>query len=183
MEIIQTGIEGLVELRPKIWGDKRGCFFESYREDVLAEAVGEKINFVQDNQSFSEKGVLRGLHFQKGEYAQGKLVRVVQGKVLDVAVDLRPESKTFGKWFSVVLDTELNNLFYVPPGFAHGFYTLKDAIFIYKCTNYYNKAAEGGVIWNDSFLNIDWQLSGTPLVSEKDVLLPSFKELTKDLHV
>jgi dTDP-4-dehydrorhamnose 3,5-epimerase len=175
MKVIETEIEGLIEFEPRVFGDSRGHFFESYRQDVIDKTLGN-VKFSQDNQSFSERGVLRGLHFQKGDFAQGKLVRVVKGKVLDVAVDLRPNSKTFGKWHSVVLDTEKHNMMYVPEGFAHGFYTIEDAIFLYKCTNYYNKEAEGGIIWNDSSLNIDWQLVGEPLVSEKDQILPSFKE-------
>jgi dTDP-4-dehydrorhamnose 3,5-epimerase len=176
MQIVETGIKDLIEIQPKVFGDKRGYFFESFRQDTLDEYFGRKVEFVQDNQSFSTKGVLRGLHFQKGDYSQGKLVRVSKGKVLDVAVDLRKESPTFGKSYSLVLDSEINNMLFVPKGFAHGFYTIEDAIFQYKCTNYYNPKEEAGVIWNDSDLAIDWNTSN-PLVSEKDNLLPSFQEL------
>lgn len=182
MDIIKTTIDGLVELQPSVFGDARGYFFESFRKDALTNFFGKNIDFVQDNQSFSEKGVLRGLHFQEGEHAQGKLVRVSVGKVLDVAVDLRPESSTYGNWFSVVLDAKKNNMLYVPEGFAHGFYTIEDAIFQYKCTKYYNKLSENGVLWNDEHLNINWQLKENPLVSEKDLILPTFAELTKQIN-
>ena len=175
MNIKTTNIEGLVEVETKIFGDERGYFFESFRLDKFQEAVGDVV-FVQDNQSFSTKGVLRGLHLQTGEHAQGKLVRVVSGKVLDVAVDLRPGSKTFGEHYSVVLDSKRANMLYVPPGFGHGFYTIEDAVFCYKCTQYYNKGSETGVLWNDIDLGIDWQLDDEPIVSEKDNILPTLKE-------
>jgi dTDP-4-dehydrorhamnose 3,5-epimerase len=178
MQIIETGIKDLIVLQPKVFGDKRGYFFESFRQDVLDTYFGKKIEFVQDNQSFSTKGVLRGLHFQKGDKSQGKLVRVSKGKVLDVAVDLRKESSTYGSVFTLVLDSELNNMLFVPEGFAHGFYTIEDAIFQYKCTNYYYPEAEGGVVWKDEKLNIDWNAEN-PIVSEKDCLLPTFEEITK----
>lgn len=177
MEIIDRKITGLVEIIPKVYGDERGYFFESFREDVLKEiTLGE--TFIQDNQSYSEKGVLRGLHFQTGIHAQGKLVRAMKGKVLDIALDLRPESSTYGEWDSIILDSGKNNMFYVPPGFAHGFHALEDSIFFYKCTKYYNKESEGGVNWSDKDLNIDWMLSGEPKVSEKDKQLMSFKDLS-----
>lgn len=175
MEIIETHIDGLVEIQPQIFGDQRGYFFESFRQDKLNEVTGG-LSFVQDNESYSTAGVLRGLHFQTGDHAQGKLVRVIQGKVLDVAVDLRPNSVTFGEWCSVVLDADKHNLFYVPPGFAHGFYTLEEAIFSYKCTSYYHKESEGGILWNDTDLKIDWKLQTEPLVSEKDLILPTLQE-------
>lgn len=174
MEFIKTAIEGLIEIKPRVFKDERGYFFESFRKELFAEN-GITEDFVQDNQSYSTKGVLRGLHLQRDPFAQGKLVRVIQGKVLDVAVDLRPGSPTFGKHETLVLDTTQNNMFYVPPGFAHGFITLEDAIFSYKCTNNYNKASESGIIWNDTDLSINWQLEN-PIVSEKDIELPSFKE-------
>jgi dTDP-4-dehydrorhamnose 3,5-epimerase len=176
MEFRKSSIEGLIEIQPKIFGDSRGYFFESYRYDLF-KANGIPEVFIQDNQSFSTKGVLRGLHYQKAPFGQGKLVRVISGKVLDVAVDLRPNSPTYGQHEKVVLDAELNNMFYVPPGFAHGFYTIEDAIFSYKCTNVYNKESEGGILWNDPYLNIDWGVS-EPNVSEKDLVLSSFKELS-----
>lgn len=174
MEFIKTAIEGLIEIKPRVFKDERGYFFESFRKELFAEN-GITEDFVQDNQSYSTKGVLRGLHLQRDPFAQGKLVRVIQGKVLDVAVDLRPGSPTFGKHETLVLDTIQNNMFYVPPGFAHGFITLEDAIFSYKCTNNYNKASESGIIWNDTDLSINWQLEN-PIVSEKDIELPSYKE-------
>jgi dTDP-4-dehydrorhamnose 3,5-epimerase len=180
MQVIKTAIEGVVEVLPDVFGDERGYFFESYNRDKFV-AAGITEVFLQDNQSFSVKGVLRGLHFQKEPYAQGKLVRVVSGSVLDVVVDLRKDSPTFGQHVSVVLTAEKNNMLYVPPGMAHGFATLKDAIFSYKCTNVFHKASEGGVLWNDPKLNIDWQLEN-PVVSEKDQILPTFDITIKDLY-
>lgn len=181
MEFKKTSIEGLIEIYPRVFKDERGYFFESYRKSLFQEN-GIKEDFVQDNQSFSTKGVLRGLHLQRDPYAQGKLVRVISGKVLDVAVDIRPGSPTFGKHQTFVLSTELQNMVYVPPGFAHGFVTLEDAIFSYKCTNGYNKESEAGIIWNDPDLKIDWQIEN-PLVSDKDAILPSFKEFSQSLGI
>lgn len=175
MEFRKTSIEGLIEIYPKVFGDARGHFFESYREDLFFQN-GIPFKFVQDNQSFSTAGVLRGLHFQNSPFAQGKLVRVIIGKVIDVAVDIRPNSPTFGKYEKFVLDANLQNMVYIPEGFAHGFAALEDSIFSYKCTNNYNKASEGGIIWNDSDLNIDWSIEH-PSVSEKDLELPNFKDL------
>jgi dTDP-4-dehydrorhamnose 3,5-epimerase len=172
MEIKKTGIEGLIEIVPKIFHDSRGYFLETFNAKILSEA-GITLDFVQDNQSYSKKGVLRGLHFQKPPYEQGKLVRVVTGKVLDVAVDLRKGSSTFGKHYSCILDSEINNMLYVPPGFAHGFSALEDALFLYKCTHCYNKESESGIIWNDVDLNIDWMVEN-PIVSEKDQMLSTF---------
>ncbi|GJM62113.1 MULTISPECIES: dTDP-4-dehydrorhamnose 3,5-epimerase [Persicobacter] len=175
MKVIETSIAGLVEIQPDVFGDARGYFLESYSEEKYMNA-GIKEKFVQDNQSFSTKGVLRGLHFQRDPHAQGKLVRVVMGKVLDIAVDLRPDSSTFGQWDSCILDAQKHNQFYVPPGFAHGFLALEDSIFSYKCTNGYNKEAEGGIIYNDPELNIDWgsDLIQQPNISDKDKILPTF---------
>ena len=172
MEVIETGFEGLYEIKPRVFGDQRGYFFESYRESVLKD-LGLEVNFVQDNQSFSVKGTLRGLHFQRPPFAQAKLVRVVAGKVLDVVLDIRPDSPTYGKHYSLVLDAEVNNMLYVPEGFAHGFAALEDSIFFYKCTQYYDKPSEGGILWNDPALAIDWQITD-PIVSEKDQGLPVF---------
>jgi dTDP-4-dehydrorhamnose 3,5-epimerase len=180
MQVIKTAIEGVVEVIPDVFGDERGYFFESYnRQKFLAAGITEE--FLQDNQSFSVKGVLRGLHFQKDPYAQGKLVRVISGKVLDVVVDIRKDSPTFGKHVSIVLDTKRNNMLYLPPGMAHGFATLEDAVFSYKCTNVYHKVSEGGVLWNDPKLNIDWQVEN-PIVSEKDQVLPTFDLTVRDLY-
>lgn len=172
MEFKESFIKGLFEIQPRIFEDERGFFFESYNKDAFAKH-GLDFDFVQDNQSFSVKGVLRGLHFQKEPFAQGKLVRVVKGKVLDVVVDLRRSSPTFGQHATFVLEAEKNNMVYVPEGFAHGFLALEEAIFMYKCTNLYNKASESGIIWNDPTLNIDWGITA-PNVSEKDLILPAF---------
>ena len=173
MKIIETGFEGLYEIESNVFGDDRGYFFESFRKSTF-ETLGIRTDFVQDNESFSVKGTLRGLHYQKEPFAQAKLVRVALGKVLDVAVDLRAGSPTFGKHHTVILDAKRHNLFMVPAGFAHGFLALEDSVFSYKCSNYYDKASEGGIIWNDTTLNIDWQIDN-PIVSEKDKLLPNFE--------
>lgn len=177
MEFRKSSIEGLIEIQPRKFEDSRGYFFESYQYDLFKNNGIAEV-FVQDNQSFSKAGVLRGLHFQKEPYSQGKLVRVISGKVLDVAVDIRPNSPTYGQCETVILDSKLNNMFYVPPGFAHGFYTMDDAIFSYKCTNIYNKESEGGILWNDPDLNINWR-TDSPNVSEKDEVLPLFRDLAK----
>jgi dTDP-4-dehydrorhamnose 3,5-epimerase len=175
MQIIKKSLDGLVEIIPTVYEDERGLFFETYNQ-VAFEKHGLPTHFVQDNQSFSLKGVVRGLHFQLAPFAQGKLVRVISGRVIDVVVDIRPESATFGKHEMVELDAIRNNMLYVPEGFAHGFIAIEDSIFSYKCTNIYNKPAEGGILWNDPDLNIDWAVSH-PVVSDKDLLLPSFKSL------
>ncbi|MDG1778191.1 MAG: dTDP-4-dehydrorhamnose 3,5-epimerase [Flavobacteriaceae bacterium] len=179
MQVFQSPLKGCIVLTPTVFSDDRGCFFESYKKEVLNEALGQEVSFVQDNESFSSKGVLRGLHFQKGAFAQAKLVRVVQGKVLDVAVDLRPESSTHGAYFSVELSAENKKQLFVPRGFAHGFVVLSDtAVFSYKCDNYYNKESESGIIYNDPTLNIDWKLPKDQLqLSEKDLQLPKFTAL------
>lgn len=172
---IKTEIEGLVVFEPKVWEDERGYFYESYNLNVFAEA-GIKTAFVQDNQARSTRGVLRGLHYQTGEYAQAKLVRVIEGEVLDVAVDLRKKSKTYGQWYSIRLSAENKKQLFVPRGFAHGYLVLSEtAEFAYKCDNFYSKAHEGGVIYNDSTLNIDWEMAVEHFViSEKDTVLPKF---------
>lgn len=179
MKVIETTLSDCLILEPSLFNDKRGYFFESFNSKQFNELTGFNVNFVQDNESFSTKGVLRGLHFQKGEYAQAKLVRVVTGKVLDVAVDLRKNSTTFGKWFSIELSGENKRQLFVPRGFAHGFVVLSEfAIFNYKCDNFYNKVSESGIIFNDSALNIDWQLNTNEiLVSEKDLELPYLETL------
>lgn len=172
------GIEfpGLYEIQPKIFGDARGYFLESYSEKDFF-AAGLNMKFVQDNQSSSTKGVLRGLHFQT-LHPQGKLVRSLFGQVYDVAVDLRKGSPTFGKYYGVVLDCEKSNMFYIPEGFAHGFYVMSDlAVFAYKCTDFYHPEDEGGLMWNDTTINIDWKkIAGeiTPQLSEKDGKHPAF---------
>ena len=168
MNLIKTSIQDLVLIQPDVFPDQRGYFFESFQKEKFLN-LGIDAEFVQDNESMSQKNVLRGLHFQLPPFAQGKLVRVVKGAVLDVAVDLRKSSTTYGKWVSVTLDAKNKLMAWIPVGFAHGFLTLEDdTIFQYKCTNYYNKASEAGIIWNDPTLGIEW---GTkePLVSEKDL--------------
>ena len=173
-EIKQTSLPGLLEIFPRIFPDSRGYFFESFRQDWL-DQLGVHESWVQDNQSFSQKGTVRGIHFQRGAHAQAKLVRVIAGKVLDVAVDLRKGSPSFGQVYSTILDTEKNNLLYIPAGFGHGFSVLEDAVFVYKRSNYYHKDSEGGVRWSDPTLGIDWQVS-EPIVSEKDQILPTLAE-------
>ena len=174
MEIIKTPIEGLLAIKPKIFRDDRGNFFESWSKESFAKN-GLNLDFVQDNQSLSSKGVLRGLHFQNPPFAQGKLVRVIKGAVLDVVVDIRKESSTYGKHFSIELNEENKTIFWIPPGFAHGFVTLEDhTIFTYKCTGVYNSASEEALIWSDKDLNIDWGAI-KPLVSDKDLVAGSFK--------
>ncbi len=175
MQIRETSIAGLVEIFPRVFNDDRGFFFESYNEELFKN-LGLPTNFVQDNQSFSKKGVVRGLHFQNAPFAQGKLVRVISGSVLDVAVDIRPDSPTFGKHEVFVLRSDTNNMAYVPEGFAHGFVALEDSVFSYKCTNLYSKISESGILWNDADLGIDWGVAN-PIVSEKDLILPTFEAL------
>jgi dTDP-4-dehydrorhamnose 3,5-epimerase len=174
MQFLKTKLPGVFEIIPRIFEDDRGYFYETYNIELF-KANGIPEEFLQDNQSFSKKGVIRGLHFQRAPFAQGKLVRVIKGAVLDVVVDIRPESPTFGQYESFLLTEENKKMVYLPEGFAHGFSTLEDAIFSYKCTNVYHKASEGGIIYNDPDLNIDWQVSN-PVVSDKDLELPSWKE-------
>jgi dTDP-4-dehydrorhamnose 3,5-epimerase len=154
---------------------------ESFNENTFQNGIGQQVHFVQDNQSFSSRGVLRGLHYQTGEHAQAKLVRVLQGEVLDVAVDIRPESATFGQHVAVLLSAENQKQLFVPRGFAHGFIVLSEtATFFYKCDNFYNKESEGGIIYNDDSMKIDWQLPENELlISEKDLVLPLLKEAKK----
>jgi dTDP-4-dehydrorhamnose 3,5-epimerase len=177
MKIKETSIEGLLIIEPRVFNDGRGYFYESYNKRIFTEA-GIVVDFVQDNQSFSHKGAVRGLHGQADPFAQGKLVRVITGRVLDVAVDIRKGSPTYGKHVSVELSGDNNLLLWIPAGFLHGFATLEDnTIFTYKVNNYYDKASEIGVLWNDPTLNIDWGIApGDVLLSPKDELLPGFKE-------
>ena len=169
MNIIKTEIEGLVVIEPRVFGDDRGYFFESFNEREFNEKVGD-VRFVQDNESKSRYGVVRGLHFQKGEFAQAKLVRVVSGAVLDVAVDLRPGSPTYGRHHAEVLSGENHRQMYIPRGFAHGFSVLsEEVVFQYKCDNFYCPSAEGAVAWNDPDLAIDWRIPAESVIlSEKD---------------
>ncbi|MFZ4799058.1 MAG: dTDP-4-dehydrorhamnose 3,5-epimerase [Bacteroidia bacterium] len=176
MKIITTPIEGLLIIEPQVFTDPRGYFYESYNKEKFV-AAGINLEFVQDNQSLSQKGIVRGLHFQAPPFAQGKLVRVIQGSVMDVAVDIRKNSPTYGQHFSIVLSAENRTMFFIPPGFAHGFETLEDnTIFLYKCTDVYNKESEGGLLWNDAELGIKWQCND-PLISDKDKILPNLKDL------
>ena len=178
MEIINTSIEGLVAIKPRVFEDERGYFMESYKESFI-ETQFPEIKFIQDNESKSSYGVLRGLHFQKFPYEQTKLVRVIHGKVLDVAVDLRSGSPTFGKHESIILSGANKLQFLIPKGFAHGFVVLSDtAIFSYKVDNYYNSDSDAGIIWNDSNLNIDWKINKKELkLSEKDLNLPTLLKI------
>lgn len=174
MNIINTPMQGLVIIEPKIWGDSRGYFYESYQQKRYKE-LGIESDFIQDNEAFSTYGVVRGLHFQKGEFAQAKLVRVLQGEVYDVAVDMRENSATYGQWYGIHLSAENKKQFFIPRGFAHGYSVLSEtAIFAYKCDNDYNPESEGGVNLHDTKLNIDWKVPvDKQLISDKDVILPS----------
>ena len=174
MEIITTPIEGLLVIKPTVFGDDRGHFFESWSKGSFANN-GLDLDFVQDNQSLSSKGVLRGLHFQNPPFAQGKLVRVIKGSVLDVAVDIRKDSPTYGQHFSIELTEQNKTIFWIPPGFAHGFLTMEDnTIFTYKCTGAFNKGSEGALLWSDKDLDINWG-DLTPLISDKDLVAGSFE--------
>lgn len=180
ISVIKTEIEGVVIIDPKVFGDDRGYFFESWSQKDFDEQV-RPIKFVQDNESKSRYGVLRGLHFQKGKYSQSKLVRVVQGRVLDVAVDIRRGSPTFGKHVAVELSAENHLQFFIPRGFAHGFVVLSDeAVFQYKCDNLYAPQEEGAIAWNDPEIGIDWRISANKVIlSEKDKIHPLLSESTE----
>lgn len=179
MEIIKTEIPDLLIIKPVVFEDDRGYFFESYNREKFVRA-GIPYNFVQDNESKSQKGVLRGLHFQNPPYAQGKLVRVMKGAVLDVAVDIRKNSPTYGKWASIELSEQNKMMYWIPPGMAHGFVTLEDnTVFFYKCTNLYNKASEGSIRWDDPDLNIDWGIDN-PILSPKDKEAPFFRDFISE---
>lgn len=181
MKFTETKLKGCFVLEPTVYGDNRGYFYESFNQQTFEKGIGSKVDFVQDNQSFSKFGTLRGLHFQKGGHAQAKLVRVLSGEVLDVAVDIRPDSSTYGEHITVRLSAENKKQLFVPRGFAHGFVTLTtSAEFFYKCDNFYNKDSEGGIIYNDSSLNIDWIIKEDDLkISDKDKVLPEFNSFKK----
>lgn len=176
MKAEQTPLKDCFLIHDTIFKDERGYFFESFNEERFNKETGQQVRFVQDNQSHSVKGVLRGLHFQTGQFAQAKLVRVLKGEVLDVAVDIRKDSPSYGKHFSVKLSENSHTQLFIPRGFAHGFVVLsEEAVFFYKCDNYYNKASEGGIIYNDQTLKIDWMMNEEQLiVSAKDIVLPAF---------
>ena len=174
MKVTETPISNLLIVDPQVFEDDRGYFFESFNERKFSEILGMDIKFVQDNESFSSAGVVRGLHFQNPPFAQGKLVRVIHGSALDVVVDIRKKSETYGMHYSVELSSTNKRMLWIPPGFAHGFLSKEnDTIFSYKCSNYYHKGSEDGIIWNDSNLKIDWKIKN-PLVSEKDQLAQNF---------
>ena len=181
MKAIETILKDCFILEPTIFEDERGYFFESYNKKKFESLINQSVDFIQDNEAFSNKGALRGLHFQKGEYAQAKLVRVTQGEVIDVAVDLRPESESFLKHIAIKLSSENKKQLFVPRGFAHGYIVLSEtAVFNYKCDNSYNKESEGGLLYNDETLKIDWQLKPEQfIISDKDKVLPTVKELLK----
>jgi len=173
MQVTPTAISDVLILEPKVFGDDRGLFYESFNARAFADATGVEVSFVQDNHSKSAKNVLRGLHYQSPPKAQGKLVRVVQGEVFDVAVDLRKNSRTFGNWVGVHLSAENKRQMWIPPGFAHGFLTLSDtAEFLYKTTDYYSPEHERSLLWNDPALRIEWPLSGEPVLALKDAAAP-----------
>lgn len=179
MNVIKTAIPEVMIFEPKVFGDDRGFFFESFSKKIFEEAIGRQIEFVQDNHSKSRKGVLRGLHFQKGEHAQGKLVRCTAGEVFDVAVDIRKGSPTFSHWVGVHLSAENKRQLWIPEGFAHGFLTISEtAEFLYKATNYYAPSAEGSIQWNDETIGIEWPLSGVPELSAKDAIAPSLNSIS-----
>ena len=176
MKAIKTKIKDLLILEPAVFGDERGYFYESFNKDLFNKLAGKEVNFVQDNQSMSGANIVRGLHFQNPPFAQGKLVRVIKGEVIDVAVDIRKDSPTYGEHVSVRLSEENKLMFWVPEGFAHGFSSLKEGtIFSYKCTNYYNKESEGSLAWDDSDLGINWEVEN-PIISEKDKNSDSFNQ-------
>lgn len=179
MKVEQTILKDCFIIYDTVIEDQRGYFFESFNQQKFQAQTGLNISFVQDNQSKSTKGVLRGMHYQLGEHAQAKLVRVIEGAVLDIAVDIRPHSPSFGKSFALELTATNKKQLFVPRGFAHGFVVLSDtATFFYKCDNFYNKASEGGFIYNDTTLNLDWQLPSSEIIlSDKDKVLPSFNEV------
>ncbi|NWC65288.1 dTDP-4-dehydrorhamnose 3,5-epimerase [Cedecea sp. P7760] len=179
MNVIKTAIPEVLIFEPKVFGDERGFFFESFSQRIFEEAVGRPVAFVQDNHSKSRQGVLRGLHFQRGEHAQGKLVRCTAGEVFDVAVDIRQGSATFGQWVGVHLSAENKRQLWIPEGFAHGFVTLSDtAEFLYKATQYYAPSSEGSILWNDESIGIDWPISQAPELSAKDAVAPLLHQVS-----
>ncbi|HCU2526851.1 dTDP-4-dehydrorhamnose 3,5-epimerase [Enterobacter hormaechei] len=180
MNIITTEIPEVLIFEPKVFGDERGFFMESFNRKIFEDAIGSKTEFVQDNHSKSSQGVLRGLHYQKDPYAQGKLVRCVAGKVFDVAVDIRKNSPTFGRWVGEILSAENKRQLWIPAGFAHGFLTLEDNTeFLYKTTNYYHPDAEGSILWSDENIGIDWPIKTNLILSSKDENAPVLNFLIK----
>lgn len=178
MNVIRTEIEGVLVIEPQVFGDERGYFFESFNAERFLAQTGVEVTFVQDNESCSKRGVLRGLHFQREPYAQAKLVRVVRGRVLDVAVDIRPESPTFSRYIATELSGENHRQMFIPKGFAHGYVVLEDdTVFQYKCDEYYHPEAEGGIAWNDPEIGIEWPLAESELtLSDKDRKHPKLRK-------
>ena len=178
MRIVPTRLPEVLLIEPRVFGDARGFFLESWNQQAFDQAVGKEVSFVQDNQSRSARGVLRGLHYQRPPHAQGKLVRVVQGRVFDVAVDLRRDSPRFGQWTGTELSSDNHRQLWIPPGFAHGFLVLSEsADFLYKTTDYYAPGSEAGLAWNDPTVGIHWPLEGlTPLLADKDLRAPGLAE-------
>ncbi len=175
-EFKKTMIEGVLVVQPRVFPDARGFFLESYRKEEFS-AAGIELEFVQDNHSFSQKDVIRGLHFQRAPRAQGKLVRVARGAVYDVAVDIRPSSPTYGKWFGIELNEENCSMLYIAPGLAHGFATLRDdTVFLYKCTDIYSPEHDGGILWNDPDIAVKWPVDN-PILSDKDKVRPLLRDL------
>ncbi|MBR5483608.1 MAG: dTDP-4-dehydrorhamnose 3,5-epimerase [Alistipes sp.] len=183
MNIIKTTLEGVLIIEPTVFGDERGYFYESFNAKRFQEQTGIEVNFIQDNESKSKYGVVRGLHFQSGEYAQAKLVHVAKGRILDIAVDIREKSPTFGQYIAVELSDVNHRQLFIPRGFAHGFSVLsEDAVFQYKCDNYYNPQSERGILWSDPSIGIDWQLPASDIIlSEKDKKHPLLKDLCESL--
>ncbi|WP_049008289.1 dTDP-4-dehydrorhamnose 3,5-epimerase [Enterobacter cloacae] len=180
MNFIKTEIPEILIFEPRVFGDERGFFMESFNQKIFEDAIGQKIDFVQDNHSKSSKGVLRGLHYQKEPYAQGKLVRCVAGAVFDVAVDIRKQSPTFGKWVGVILSAENKRQLWIPEGFAHGFLTLEDNTeFLYKTTDYYHPESEGSILWSDEDIGINWPEEDNIILSNKDKNAPLMSNLIK----
>lgn len=181
MTISETNIADSFLIRPDIYEDERGTFFESFNQSEFEKTLGQPIQFVQDNHSISNKGVLRGLHYQKGKYAQAKLVRVVKGEVIDVILDIRKDSPSFGEHFKIRLSEQNKIMLFIPKGVAHGFLALEEeTVFVYKCDAYYNKEAESGIIYNDPQWNIDWEFpAGQIILSQKDSVLPLFNDMVK----
>ena len=183
MNIIKTELEGVLIIEPSVFGDERGYFYESFNAKRFQEQTGIEVNFIQDNESKSKYGVVRGLHFQSGEYAQAKLVHVAKGRILDIAVDIREKSPTFGQYIAVELSDVNHRQLFIPRGLAHGFSVLsEDAVFQYKCDNYYNPQSERGILWSDPSIGIDWQLPASDIIlSEKDKKHPLLKDLCESL--
>lgn len=181
MKVVETAIPGVLILEPRVFADERGFFYEAFNARVFSEATGMAVTFVQDNHSRSRQGVLRGLHHQVAPRAQGKLVRVIAGSIFDVAVDIRPDSSTFGKWVGVELSVENNRQMWIPEGFSHGFLTLSDeAEVLYKTTDYYAPLYERTIVWNDPELSIVWPLQGEPLLSAKDAMAPLLRKVVSN---